>query len=261
MPLTLLSQGLVANSLKNVRLVATDMDGTLTQSGKFTPTLLQALERLAAAEIQVLIVTGRSAGWVGSLVNYLPVWGAIAENGGLFYSSQTETPTLLVAIPDLALHRQKLAQTFQRLQADFPQLQASADNRFRLTDWTFDVQGLSLTEIQAINAYCQDQGWGFTYSNVQCHIKPIEQDKATGLRQVLGQYFPDYTPQQVVTVGDSPNDESLFDAEQFPLSVGVANIRHYADQLVHQPTYITPDAEGFGFCQLAHWLWNIRNFQ
>jgi hypothetical protein len=254
MPLTLLSQALVANSLKNVRLVATDMDGTLTQTGKFTPTLLQALEQLATADIQVLIVTGRSAGWVSGLAHYLPVWGAIAENGGLFYSSQTETPTALVAIPDLALHRQKLAQTFQRLQADFPQLQESVDNRFRLTDWTFDVQGLSLTEIQAINAYCQDQGWGFTYSNVQCHIKPMEQDKATGLRQVLGQYFSDYIPQQVVTVGDSPNDESLFDPDQFPLSVGVANVRDYADQLVHQPAYITPQPEGSGFCQLADWL-------
>ncbi|MBW4489014.1 MAG: Cof-type HAD-IIB family hydrolase [Trichocoleus desertorum ATA4-8-CV12] len=259
MPLTLLSQDLVANSLKNVRLVATDMDGTLTQSGKFTPTLLQALVQLAGAGIKVLIVTGRSAGWVGGLVNYLPVWGAIAENGGLLYSSQTETSetktlSALVAIPDLAVHRQKLAQTFQRLQADFPQLQESADNRFRLTDWTFDIEGLSLTEIQAINAYCQDQGWGFTYSNIQCHIKPIEQDKATGLRRVLGQYFPTYTTQQVVTVGDSPNDESLFDANQFPLSVGVANVRDYADQLIHHPAYITPQPEGAGFCQLAEWL-------
>ncbi|MBD2123451.1 HAD family hydrolase [Trichocoleus sp. FACHB-262] len=254
MPLTLLSQALVANSLKNVCLVATDMDSTLTQNGKFTPTLLQALEQLAAAEIQVLIVTGRSAGWVGGLVNYLPTWGAIAENGGMFYASQTETPIALVTIPDLALHRQKLAQTFQRLQADFPQLQESADNRFRVTDWTFDIQRLSLPDIQAINAYCQDQGWGFTYSNVQGHIKPIEQDKATGLRQVLGQYFPEHTAQQVVTVGDSPNDESLFDADQFPLSVGVANVKHYADQLVHQPTYITPEPEGKGFCQLADWL-------
>ena len=254
MPLTLLSQTLVGNSLKNIRLVATDMDGTLTQTGKFTPTLLQALEQLAAAGIQVLIVTGRSAGWVGGLVHYLPIWGAIAENGGLFYSGQAKTPTALVAIPDLALHRQKLAQTFQRLQADFPQLQESADNRFRLTDWTFDIEGLSLTEIQAVNAYCQDRGWGFTYSNVQCHIKLLEQDKATGLRQVLGQYFPEYTPQQVVTVGDSPNDESLFDTDQFPLSVGVANVKQYADQLVHQPAYITPEPEGAGFCQLAEWL-------
>ncbi|MFN9952258.1 MAG: HAD family hydrolase, partial [bacterium] len=33
---------------KNIRLVATDMDGTLTQEGKFTSSLLQALENLAA---------------------------------------------------------------------------------------------------------------------------------------------------------------------------------------------------------------------
>lgn len=254
MPLTLLSQSLVAQAFGDIRLVATDMDGTLTQQGQFTATLWQALEHLAAAEIPVLIVTGRSAGWVSGLVNYLPIWGAIAENGGLFFSKQTPEPEPLVTIPDLVVHRQKLAQTFQQLQADFPKLKESTDNRFRMTDWTFDIAGLSLAEIQAMNAYCQDQGWGFTYSNVQCHIKPIEQDKAVGLQQVLHQYFPECQPENVVTVGDSPNDVSLFDPSLFPVSVGVANVSHYADQLVHQPVYVTSEAEGLGFWQLASWL-------
>lgn len=57
--------------LQNVRLVAADMDGTLTQRGKFTASLLQALEDLAKAGIAVLIVTGRSAGWVSGLAAYL----------------------------------------------------------------------------------------------------------------------------------------------------------------------------------------------
>ncbi|MBC6434493.1 HAD family hydrolase, partial [Nostoc sp. HG1] len=69
--------------LSNIRLIATDMDGTLTRRGKFTPALLQALEDLAAAgNIKVLIVTGRSAGWVSGLSAIMPVAGAMAENGG-----------------------------------------------------------------------------------------------------------------------------------------------------------------------------------
>lgn len=48
-----------STSLSNIRLIATDMDGTLTRRGKFTPALLQALEDLAAADIKVLIVTGK----------------------------------------------------------------------------------------------------------------------------------------------------------------------------------------------------------
>ena len=92
------------------------------------------------------------------------------------------------------------------------------------------------------------------YSNVQCHIKPLTQDKAAGLLQVWRDRFPKYKPEQVLTVGDSPNDESLFDANYFPLSVGVANVLDYADQLTHHPAYITTAPEGEGFCELAKYL-------
>jgi hydroxymethylpyrimidine pyrophosphatase-like HAD family hydrolase len=74
----------IQNNLQNIKLIANDMDGTLTQKGKFSSGLLRLFEELERANIQVLIVTGRSAGWVSRLVNYLPVAGAIAENGGLF---------------------------------------------------------------------------------------------------------------------------------------------------------------------------------
>ena len=161
---TPLSQCVAASLFQDVRLIATDMDGTLTQQGKFTPSLLQALEDLAAVGIKVLIVTGRSSGWVSGLVSYLPVDGAIAENGGLFYSSNSEAPIALTPIPDLDTHRQHLAATFAQLQVEFPQIRESADNRFRSTDWTFDVQGLSLEQLQRLGSLCYQLGWGFTYS-------------------------------------------------------------------------------------------------
>lgn len=253
MPCAPLSE-FVAGLFKNIRLVATDMDGTLTQRGKFTPALLQALEDLAAAGIEVLIVTGRSAGWVSGLATYLPVAGALAENGGVFYPARCEAPVALTPIPDVAAHRHQLAKTFQQLQTEFPQIRETTDNRFRITDWTFDVGGLSPAQLQRLGLLCQQMGWGFTYSNVQCHIKPLRQDKAAGLLQVLREYFPEYTPEQVLTVGDSPNDESLFDLNCFPFSVGVANVLDYANQLTHQPTYATTSAEGEGFCELARYL-------
>lgn len=239
------------NCFRNVRLLATDMDGTLTRKGKFKSELLQSLQDLATGGIEVLIVTGRSAGWVNGLAYYLPIVGAIAENGGVFFSSVAEKPVALTPIPDLVAHRQQLASAFQQLQIQFPHIQESADNRFRLTDWTFDIQSLSTDEIKTLSHLCEQMGWGFTYSNVQCHIKPLGQDKAIGLLQVLREYFPQYTPEQVVTVGDSPNDESLFNERHFPVSVGVANVLEYAGRLQHQPAYVTSAAEGEGFCELA----------
>lgn len=240
--------------LSNIRLIATDMDGTLTKRGKFTPALMQALTDLAASGIQVLIVTGRSAGWVSGISSLMPVAGAVAENGGFFYPSGNLKPLALKPIPDLVKHRQHLATAFEQLQSKFPQIQESADNRFRITDWTFDVDSLTPNELETLGNLCQQMDWGFTYSNVQCHIKPQGQDKAVGLLQVLREYFPEYSPEQVVTVGDSPNDESLFNQSYFPISVGVANVLEYANQLQHQPAYVTTAAEGEGFCELSSYI-------
>lgn len=235
---------------QNIKLIATDMDGTLTQKGKFTSDLIATLEDLARANTPVLIVTGRSAGWVSGLVNYLPIAGAIAENGGLFYPAGNEEAIALTPISNRLQHRQELGAVFQKLQQYVPQIRESSDNRFRITDWTFDVQGLSIEQLDRLSTICQELGWGFTYSNVQCHIKPLNQDKAIGLLQVLQNYWQ-YTPEQVLTVGDSPNDESLFNPKYFPFSVGVANALEYADRLKYQPAYITQANEGQGFCELA----------
>jgi len=239
-----------------IALIATDMDGTLTRQGKFTARLLQILETLAERGLPVLVVTGRSAGWVEAVNHYLPVVGAIAENGGLFFHTPDAPPDLLVPVSGLSEHRLRLAEMFGLLQETLPQLQEASDNRFRLTDWTFDVKGLSLEELAWMGDRCQQEGWGFTYSTVQCHIKLPHQEKAAALRAVLQSHFPHLTPDQIVTVGDSPNDESLFNPLMFPHSVGVANVAHYGDRLSHPPRFITPQEEVDGFWDLATYLLN-----
>ena len=242
------------NCWQNISLIATDMDGTLTKEGKFTSDLLEILEEIAKTEIDIIIVTGRSAGWVDAVANYLPIQGAIAENGGLFYNNQSLTSKLIREIEDIDLHRQQLAQIFSLVQERFPHIKESRDNRFRLTDWTFDVAGLTTTELEEISNICWQEGWSLTYSTIQCHIKHAVQNKAIALQQVLSQHFPQLQPEQIVTVGDSPNDQSLFDASKFPLSVGVANVLHYKEQLQHQPTYITSKPEVEGFRELVELL-------
>jgi hydroxymethylpyrimidine pyrophosphatase-like HAD family hydrolase len=227
-----------SSDLSDIRLIASDVDGTLTQNGKFSSDFISTLIDLQSAGIKVLFVTGRSAGWVSALVNYLPVAGAIAENGGLFLQPNG-TQDLLSSVPNLSRHRILLENTFHHIKQLFPNLHPSTDNQFRITDWT---------------SQCQQMGWSFTYSNVQCHIKPIHQDKASGLSSVLSNHFPELNSQQVLTVGDSPNDEAMFDHALFPLSVGVANVRHYQDKMLHLPKYVTQASEFAGFSELAKLL-------
>jgi len=239
--------------LSDIRLIASDVDGTLTLNGKFSSDFISTLLDLQSSGIKVLLVTGRSAGWVSALVNYLPVSGAIAENGGLFLQPNGQQD-LLSSVPNLSRHRILLENIFHHIKQKFPNLHPSTDNQFRITDWTFDVNDLSTDDIQAISSQCQQMGWSFTYSNVQCHIKPVHQDKATGLLSVLNNHFPELTSQQVLTVGDSPNDEAMFDSALFPLSVGVANVRHYQDKMMHLPKYVTHDSEFDGFSEVAKLL-------
>ncbi|MGL5081434.1 MAG: HAD-IIB family hydrolase [Microcoleaceae cyanobacterium] len=248
----------VLQSWQKVRLLATDVDGTLTTQQQFPSTMVQSLERLAEAGIAVLLVTGRSAGWVQGLAHYLPVLGAIAENGGVFYHKDSDVAKVLSPIPNLAQHRQQLASTFHTLQSQYPNLQESTDNDFRLTDWTFDVNQIRYTDLQTLAEICAQQGWGFTYSTVQCHIKPLKQDKATGLQQVLSQHLSTLGStlqlETVITMGDSPNDESLFNPALFPQSVGVANILDYAQTLTDLPAYVTVNREAAGFCEFVQGL-------
>jgi HAD superfamily hydrolase (TIGR01484 family) len=238
-------------AVAKVRLIATDMDGTLTREERFSAALLADLEALQKARIPVIVTTGRSAGWVSGLLHYLPITGAIAENGGIFYSAARRDcdGEFLTDLP--GDHRDRLRSAFLKFQALFPGLKESSDNRFRLTDWTFEVAGLSAQDLAQIDRMCEDLGYSFTYSTVQCHIKPRSQDKSMGLHSVLKQHFPEIAAESVVTVGDSPNDESMF---TFDLSVGVANLNRYVDVLKHLPNYWASTEAGEGFSELVRHL-------
>lgn len=50
-------------------------------------------------------------------------------------------------------------------------------------------------------------------------------------------------------VADSGNDQVMF--QNFPHSVGVANVRRFAERLTHLPCYITPSERDAGFAEVA----------
>jgi HAD superfamily hydrolase (TIGR01484 family) len=250
---------LATAELGQIKAIAVDIDGTITLDGRFSSQLFTTLERLQTAEIPVLLVTGRSAGWVESLANYLPVTGAIGENGGCYMSRDVRCQLLGNLKPkEISQHREKLADCFWQLQGSYAQIQESSDNRWRLTDWTFDLDKLSASDLWEINAQCDRWGWSFTYSTIQCHIRLATQNKGTGIRQVVKKHFSGFfsglKQSQILTIGDSPNDTEMFDPEEFSLSVGVANIREYADRLTHQPAYIAENPEVTGFIEIAEAL-------
>lgn len=234
-------------------LIATDMDGTLTRQGQFSADLIQALTQLQRRGWTVLVVTGRSAGWVQGIAHYLPIAGAMAENGGLYFPGGDRLE-YLTDIAHPATHRHALEEVFIHLQRQGFDLAPAEDNPFRLTDWTFAIAGLTATDLTRMAEICHTLGWGFTYSTVQGHLFPLGQSKAAGLQRVLARHFPQFAPAQVITIGDSPNDVSLFDPSQFPQSVGVANVKDYWPHLAHHPRWVTHHPEVDGFLELTQAL-------
>ncbi|MDJ0509784.1 MAG: HAD family hydrolase [Crocosphaera sp.] len=254
MSLINITQPSAIKELKNIKMIATDIDGTLTKKGEFSSQLLSTLEQLQQHNIRVILITGRSAGWCQGIVNYLPVWAIIAENGGVYCLKDNQKIIPLTAINNIIKHRQILQNNFEYLQSQFPLLNTSSDNQFRITDWTFDCHELTQETLLEIDKICHQNNWGFTYSHIQGHLKPLEQNKAKGLISFKENYLKNLSWQEIITVGDSPNDESLFNPHLFPISLGVNNILKYTERLQYKPIYITNLPEIDGFCELAKLL-------
>ncbi len=248
--------------MKDITTIASDIDGTLTDEyGHFSAELIDAFILCQRVGIKVILVTGRPASWVQGMVEYLPVAGGIGENGGLYCPKDKEVSMKMLMthdafLPDVEwnsiecdrLHRRKM---FETLLEKYPQLYPTADCVTRLTDFTFPIAGLSQDQLVGINTLCAKQGFGFTYSSIHGHIKNPNQHKASGIQRVL-KYVPELqaSPHQVVTVGDSRNDQEMFDSLLFPNSVGVANIvKHLPNMSIH-PRYVTTSPGVKGFCEL-----------
>jgi hypothetical protein len=91
-----------------------------------------------------------------------------------------------------------------------------------------------------------------TESNIHFHIfteaRTNKGEIARHLfRDLLG--LKDYK-RQVLVIGDSLNDEPMFDPKIFPLSCGVANIRNYLPSMVHKPAFVASNEQGWGVIEI-----------
>ena len=68
-----------------VRAVLTDIDDTLTTEGQLPSVAYAALERLRAAGLIVIPVTGRPAGWCDHIARMWPVDAVVGENGAFYF--------------------------------------------------------------------------------------------------------------------------------------------------------------------------------
>ena len=248
-------------TLKNVRYVLTDFDDTLTLHGRLPTATLNALYRLEQAGVKVIPVTGGCAGWSDMMARVLPVAGVISEGGGVFLEPKSGVIHYHFLNAEAAMRTEQasLLATVQAELVRFPTLALAKDQAYRLTDVAIDyaqqVQPPAHQEKEALLALLREKGLNAKASSIHINVCQSGVDKVVMARHVLTHFFQlsmAQAHQQVIYVGDAPNDESMF--AEFPLSVGVANIAPHLITLKHLPAYLTDAEGGEGFAQLADYL-------
>lgn len=252
---------LAALDLTNVRFLFTDVDDTLTTEGRLLPETYSALWALARHGVQIVPVTGGCAGWCDQIARTWPVAGVIGE-GGAFYVRRDAMHGLQWqfwrSAAEHQADQQAILNSLDDLPVDFP-LVLAKDQPFRRVDVAIDYNQDSRLNAEQVERVCtllRQQGLGAKRSSIHINVWRGDFNKAVMAQRMLRDVFgldDAAMQQQVVFIGDAPNDETMFAC--FPLSVGVANIRPHLSSMAHHPAAITQAASGLGVVELAqYWL-------
>ena len=238
----------------------TDIDDTITHEGKLPACAFQALENLDAAGIKVIPVTGRPAGWCDHIARMWPVNGIIGENGAFYFVYDIHKKKMIRRYFKTDQEREqdqiKLAAVKHKILQSVPGCVVSADQAYReadlAIDFAEDVLPLSRTDIDKIVDIFEQYGATAKVSSIHVNGWFGVYDKLSMTKKMFKEVFKtelDLIKETVVFVGDSPNDEPMF--EYFPHSVGVANVLAFYDRLIFKPAWITKGKGGIGFAQMA----------
>jgi HAD superfamily hydrolase (TIGR01484 family) len=244
--------------LRGVRGLLTDIDDTLTREGAIEPAALLALQQLRAAGVPVVAITGRPMGWSQPFAATWPVVAIVAENGAVALIPDKGGMRIEYAQDEATRQHntRRLAQVLQRIESEVPGAQRATDSAGRVTDIAIDhseFQHLNTAQIAGVVALMRSEGMTATVSSIHINGWFGAHNKWTGANWIVPRLFAhDLSPAEWVYVGDSTNDQEMF--ARFALSVGVANLMHFADQLHTWPAFITDGERGQGFAEVAQRL-------
>src|SRR5580700_1395779 len=143
---------------RDLRVLLTDIDGTLTQNGRLPSQSYASLWRLMQAGLQVIPVTGRPAGWCELIARLWPVHGVVGENGALYFRLNKGKMKRVFASSDRErkANRQKLAAIRTEVLEQVPGCRIASDQFSRLfdlaVDFSEDVKALPEAQVQKIAA-------------------------------------------------------------------------------------------------------------
>ena len=243
-----------------IRGVLADIDDTLTTHGRLHAGAYSALERLRAAGLLVIPVTGRPAGWCDHIARMWPVDAVVGENGAFWFRHDTAAGRLVkryvIGEGERARRAQRLDTIAARILAEVPGCGIASDQPYREADLAIDfcedVPRLGREAVARIVAIMESEGLTAKVSSIHVNGWFGGYDKLSTSRLALAEDFgvdADREKERFVFAGDSPNDQPMF--AFFPNAVGVANVLEMADLMTVLPRYVTPSAGSAGFAELA----------
>jgi HAD superfamily hydrolase (TIGR01484 family) len=247
-----------------VRGVLTDIDDTLTTDGAITPDALQALADLRAAGLPVIAITGRPMGWSRGFAMDWPIDAIVAENGAVALFRHAEVLQVEYEQPDdvRAANAVRLKAVAAQVLREVPGAVLAQDSAGRVTDIAVDhseFAHLDADQIERVLGLMRAAGMTATVSSIHINAWFGEHHKLSGARWIarrLHRINLDDELSHWVYVGDSTNDQLMFG--HFPLSVGVANLLRFKDELTVWPKFITQGERGAGFAEVARTLLAAR---
>jgi HAD superfamily hydrolase (TIGR01484 family) len=243
-----------------IRGVLTDIDDTLTTHGRLFAAAYGALEKLRAAGMLVIPVTGRPAGWCDHIARMWPVDAVVGENGAFWFRHDAKAGKLVkhfvVGDAERLKRGKRLLAIARRILAEVPGCAIASDQPYRESDLAIDfredVPEMPREEVMRIVAIMEDEGLTAKVSSIHVNGWFGGYDKLSTTRRMLLEDFRidiDSERDTFVFAGDSPNDQPMF--AFFPNAVGVANVLEMADLMTDFPQWITPSAGAAGFAELA----------
>lgn len=254
-----------ARMLKELRIIFTDIDDTLTLHGRLPALAYTALEKLTGIGLDIIIVTGRPAGWCDLIARQWPVRGVIGENGAFYYNYNDQTRKMhrlyTESIPnEFRDHKKRshaFTQIFNKIVQTVPRAQIAADQNFRIFDLAIDfaedvIPALEANNINQIVQIFKEHGATAKVSSIHVNGWFGTFNKLEMIQRVVPTLgFENFNKAQnfICYVGDSPNDEPAFEA--FENSIGVNNVLQFKDQMLVLPTFLTAQEGGLGFAEFA----------
>lgn len=238
--------------------MAFDIDDTFSTDGKITAKAFLSLWRLKEAGFTLVPITGRPAGWCDHIVRFWPVDAIVGENGAFSFFMKDGKRQRLNTPGAAPEHENKIEALWRTLLGQFPDAKMASDQKYREYDLAIDVcEDVPAWDAQSVDRLidlCEEQGAHVKLSSIHVNAWFGDYSKVDGFEAwtnagLPGSSLEKFERESWIFIGDSPNDEPMFEA--FSNSIGVANITKYLDQLKFSPKWVTAEPSGGGFYEAA----------